>query len=660
MPGSVAAPGASRRWVAFALLLGLFLTLRGYRSREGDQAYRLPIYLHLANPAVYADDPFVRAFDEFNPHRGSFALIDLASRPLGLSAGLFALFVVTFLATCYGADRLARKVWGNSGPGVGLVAAGLVVVAQSGNVGTNHLFEPLLLDRLIAFALGWLALAVAVDAPRSGPALSALAVGLACLVHPSVGLQLAMLLGASWVAWTVLGGRGETRPRTAALALALLASAVVPGLALNLEDSGKLLEGLPVEEFRLLTAELQSPQHMLPHLWRRPQWLAWGCYPLLGLVALAGAGGEPTAARKRLVTVLGLNLLGLAAAWYGIERLGNLKLILFQPFRMATVARGLCLVLVAGHVHRLWDRRTPVDGLRAVLIAVGLTGDWTLVVATLFEGTMAAADLARARQIRAAAWLPSAGFAVLAAGLVFLSRHDTASGHVPMLAATAAALGLSRFATAAPWSGRRVAYRLAACWAVPVAALGAGLIPDGSPAPLRGVRQALVRRCRFAAVPVDDLERLALWCRGHMPADARFVAPPGAKSFRLWSLRSLAFNRAASPYHAAGLADWFARYRDHVGFRGPTESFVRAYLRDKQTLERGYDALPPFEKAALATRQGAGYVVAAAEPAPVCDALRRLHVEGRYAVYRVEDPPAHRESRGEPARIARTVDVLGD
>ena len=54
-----------------------------------------------------------------------------------------------------------------------------------------------------------------------------------------------------------------------------------------------------------------------------------------------------------------------------IERLGNLRLTLFQPFRMATVARGLCIVLVAGHVHRLWQLGGNTDRVRAALIAVG-------------------------------------------------------------------------------------------------------------------------------------------------------------------------------------------------------------------------------------------------------------------------------------------------
>ncbi len=45
------------------------------------------------------------------------------------------------------------------------VAVGLVLAAKAGNIGTNHLFEAMVLDRLMAFALGWLALAQVVTDP---------------------------------------------------------------------------------------------------------------------------------------------------------------------------------------------------------------------------------------------------------------------------------------------------------------------------------------------------------------------------------------------------------------------------------------------------------------------------------------------------------------
>src|SRR5262245_66615224 len=99
----------TRSWLPYVLLLGLYLSLRGYHSFDGDQAYRLPLLLHRQDPNLYADDPFVCSFDSFNPHRGSLALLDAVSRPLGLPAALFLVFVATFTATWRSVARLAAR-----------------------------------------------------------------------------------------------------------------------------------------------------------------------------------------------------------------------------------------------------------------------------------------------------------------------------------------------------------------------------------------------------------------------------------------------------------------------------------------------------------------------------------------------------------------------
>ncbi len=362
---------APPRWPVYLLILGLYLSAFGYRSREGDQAYRLPLLLHRQSPALFADDPFVRSFDAFNPHRGYLALLDAASRAMGLSAGLALLFGLTFAATCLGLDRLGRAAWPEAGPGVGVVAVGLVLAARAGNIGTNHLFEPMLLDRLIGFALGWLALAVVVDRPDRGWWTAPLAIALATLIHPSVGLQLAMLLGVAWIGWSPWPGGAGVSWRLAARGLGALVVGMVLGLAPHLGQDAHLFQGLPPEEFRLLSVELQGPQHMLPHLWRWPQWLAWGCYPVLAVLALVAApapsreGGseEPFVpapswprARTRLAVLMAINLAGLGLAWVAVERLHDLPVTLFQPFRMATVLRGLALVALSGRVLALWRR----------------------------------------------------------------------------------------------------------------------------------------------------------------------------------------------------------------------------------------------------------------------------------------------------------------
>ena len=142
------------RWLVYLVILGLYLSLRGYHSFDSDQAYRLPLLLHRQDPAMFATDPFVRAFDVFNPHRGALLVLDVFTRPLGLSVGLLLIFILTFVATCRGVDRLAQAVWPDAGRHIGVVAVGLVLAAKAGNIGTNHLFEAMVLDRLTSLAPG--------------------------------------------------------------------------------------------------------------------------------------------------------------------------------------------------------------------------------------------------------------------------------------------------------------------------------------------------------------------------------------------------------------------------------------------------------------------------------------------------------------------------
>ncbi|HEX8199566.1 MAG TPA: DUF6798 domain-containing protein, partial [Isosphaeraceae bacterium] len=395
-----------------------------------------------------------------------------------------------------------------------------------------------------------------------------------------------------------------------------------------------------------------------------------------------------------LTLVFGVNLLGLGLAWVAVEVLRDPRVTAFQPFRLATIARGLALVLCAGPVRALWQRGDWLGRGRATLLATGLMGDWTMVVATLVELTCAGVEalpaytgrlfpplplrgrgegpradagdealtLALSRgergpESRTGAVAGVLGLGVLGAGLIFLARHDTESGHGRLLAAlavtavwTVAARGHSFV-----WTPRRLRLAVVGAWAVPAAALVAPYWPGLESGPGRRVAEALIGRCRFGEVPLDDVERLALWCRAHTPDSARFVGPPGPKTFRLWSRRSVMFNRAGSPYHAEGLADWAARFRAHVDFRGTTAAFARAYIEDRQGLERRYQAMTDGQRAELARKQGATHVLAASPPpgaVPRPDTpLELLHVEGRYAVYRVR--PERFSRSGDGLRLAQ-------
>lgn len=658
-------PRTLRTPAILLLFLGFYLTARGYHSRDGDQAYRLPLLLHRQDPSAFADDPFVRALDDFNPHGGYLALLDLASRPLGLSAALFGLFAATFFLTAFGAIAIARSAWPEGGRPVGLVAFGLILATKAGNIGTNHLFEAMLLDRQVGFSLGWVALALALRGETWRPSL---AIGLAATIHPSVGLQWGGLLGTSWVAWAIVRRSTGQDRRTAAIGVSTLALVLVPSVLEAARLGGRLFEGLSAEDFWSLGVELQMSQHMVPSSWRASQWLAWACLIGLGIASLAVANRvdrRPEVAgprtRARLAITLAIVLAGLAAAAVAIEGWRHPKITVFQPFRMATVARGLALIFLAGRCRSLWVEGGSFGRVRVGLLVAGVSGDRAMVVVALVESAIGLHGWLGGRSAVApfSSALPTrvVGLATLAAGLAFLSRHDTERGHLALMAGGLAALVVSTFLerrwSPRGWTSPRLAVALLACWSLPTAAWLAGAL-DTLPG---HVGEALIARCRFEATPSDEIERLGVWVSAFTPQDARFVTPPGPKTFRLWSGRSVAFNRSASPYHAEGLKDWSARFRQHVAYRGSTPDFVRSYLDDRHGLESRFNRLTPRELADLARSQGADHVLAAApgdrDGLDPDGSLRVLRVEGRYAIYRVEP-----EAIG--AKTARRLDPRGD
>ena len=642
MPDSIVERNRRRvvipRWFWFFLVAGWFLTLRGYHSFDGDQAYRLPLLLHQQNLEVYSDDPFVRAFDRFNPHRGYLALLNVASRPLGLATALFGLFAMTLGATILGVDRLSRAVWPGLDGRVGLVAVVLILAAKAGNIGTNHLFEATLLDRLVAFSIGWLALSFATRDPSRGVWIAAPLLGVATLIHPSVGLQLSLTLASAWVVWCFRPGSPDVRPIGAFRSIMVLGVALIPGLALIGGQSGQLLEGMPLDEFRHWAVEVQGPQHMLPSTWRQPQWLAFGCYPLLAGLALFGCRERTSLSptTTRFGWLMAVNLFSLTLAYVAVDVVGNLRVTLFQPFRMATLSRGLALIVISGRLVALWDRGDVISRGRAVLVAVSLTGDWSLVVASGVELVMTLAEAWRPGLSR---WVINGlGVTALGLGLILLAKHDLESGSLAILGSLGTLVigtGLARVWPLS-WNRRRLLFVAVLAWALPASAFVAGLI-GGDDAGDDRIRAGLLGRCRFAEVAVGDDERIAAWCRDQTPPSSRFIGPPGEKEFRLWSRRSLAFNRAGSPYHALGLLDWSERFRDHVGFDGSSADFARAYLAGRHRLEANYDRMTPEAKIALARRQGATHILERFDGKSPAQStgLELLKTIGHYAVYRV-------------------------
>ena len=256
-----------------------------------------------------------------------------AASLLGLSPALFLIFGLTFLATFRGIDRLAGAVWPRAGRRAGLTAVILVLIAKAGNIGTNHLFEAMVLDRLMAMALVWLALARVVGDPDRGWWPAALALGAAAFIHPSVGLQASLVVIVSYGLWALLVQRTGVGWKSARSGMLAIGLALIPGLAFNLGSSRSLMNGMPADDFWVLAVELQSPQHMLPHLWRMPQWLAWASYLVLAGVSLWHRTDEQT--RKAMAARISLTWF---QPWWPAARV---RLVLMLAVVLAIAGRGL-------------------------------------------------------------------------------------------------------------------------------------------------------------------------------------------------------------------------------------------------------------------------------------------------------------------------------
>ena len=136
----------------------------------------------------------------------------------------------------------------------------------------------MVLDRQIAFALGWLALAQLVVQPDRGPARRG--GDRSCDARsPSAGLQLALVLAASMGGMVLPHAVSESElAKHARVACGPRARRDSRPGSLTLGPGRDSWMGCPLNDFWLLSVELQSPQHMLPHLWRMPQWLACFSY----------------------------------------------------------------------------------------------------------------------------------------------------------------------------------------------------------------------------------------------------------------------------------------------------------------------------------------------------------------------------------------------
>ena len=405
-----------------------------------------------------------------------------------------------------------------------------------------------------------------------------------------------------------LDGRSAASWRLAASGLAW-----IPGIWLNLAESGQVLEGLPADD-------LPAPER------RASRAAAHAAAPLaaspmagVGMLSRAGGRGSVATVPRPHAPRLGAGWWSCSAStsrawrWRGtaVERLHHLRLTLFQPFRMATIARGLCLVLVSGHWSAPLAQGIGQRVARAVLLAVGLAGDWTLVVVTAFELVCGADGMANSASEPDSSRPGRRGFPCWAMACYFLSRHDTESGHLPLLVALIVTPILCRSDASGRSPTGLPPARAADRVCVGRAHAGvAGERRSGDSGLARFlVARASSERCRFAEVPPDDVERLAVWCRTHPPARCPVHRAARSEDVPALVAPEPGVQPGGEPLPRRGLADWSRGSATTSGFEGSPRSSSGPTSQTATASRGAMTHSIPDARAALAVRQGAQYVI---------------------------------------------------
>ncbi len=614
----VRAPGGGLLKIAIAA--GAVVTIGGYQSRVVDQLYRLPIMARMKDPAMYAADPFVRAFDTFNPHWGYGQTLIAMESLVGESAALFGLYLATLGLTVASLWRIRRWLVPDLPAWSDWLLVVLFALCRAGNIGTNHLWEDHLLDRQIGYALLWFALAEWIGGERRRAWSIPLAIGATAFIHPGLGVLAAALWTGVFGAGAILG---QTKWRDCARFGLTLTVSMLPWAFVYLPQSKALLAGADPDLFWSLATELQGPQHMRPVHWRASQWWAAGAILAAGAIGFSMCRERfDRASAWRAGLWAGLILAGLLLATVLIEGGHVLGVALAQPFRLATPVRGLCLIGLTPYLVRLIQNGGVLGAARAGALVLCLRGDRAFTAALCAEFGLIVIDTATTRlanvrlrtNVRLAAW----AIAVLFASW-WLVRKDTADGETLLLAGNgagaAASLLVRRWNARRAWKiawpeagiSRSRAWRICGyAWALPIAAAIAGW---ADPMGESRVCQALAARWRIHDIPVSDSERLALAARSILPNDTLVLAPPRDKSFRHWSRRSVVVNVAGSPYQAKALAAWAERLRIVAGEPCDLPDFARKWPENRVPWETHYEKASAESLDAWARRFGASAIV---------------------------------------------------
>lgn len=608
--------------VELLIACGLVITINGYESRVVDQCYRLPILERMIDPQAFPADQFVQAFDKFNPHLGYLRILQFSSSLFGLSISLFLLYCITAFLNIYSVWRIRELVFPDLPEWTNWLLLLLLVLCKAGNLGTNHIWEDHLLDRQIAFALGWFALACWLEANESIYWKIPVITGLIAIIHPGLGL-LNLALWCGLFSWNFIFAAFPREKVLFFFGVFLLS--MLPWARLYLGQSSVLKAGVSPDLFWQLATEIQGPQHMRPSLWRSSQWYAAFSLLALGFIQFFWMIPEkvPQKVHQRASQWILMIVFGLFVSWPAIEYFHDINITLAQPWRLATPLRGLLLIILTSILTPYFSINNRLIRGFAFSIIVGLRNDWVtffLCSVSIFVITLPNfMRLVRSNIMQLIFQLLIGGSLIYS--LWWISAHDPQDG-ISLIAGSYLFVFIVDYLLKKhevkidpenntihfPYSlqiSRRNA--IIAAWLLPLSSL---IIGGFDPTGQTRITQILASKWRIYETPRTDAEKMGVWLNANLPKNAMILTPPRDKSLRAWSHRSIVANVAGSPYQAAELQKWAERMKILSGFNGEMSEFANQWPTKRVEFETYYDKADANEIIGWAEDFKANYIIA--------------------------------------------------
>ena len=141
---------------------------------------------------------------------------------------------------------------------------------------------------------------------------------------------------------------------------------------------------------------------------------------------------------------------------------------------------------------------------------------------------------------------------------------------------------------------------------------------------------------RISEHRATDLYRAERWIDATVAPDALFLVPPGSTTFRTHARRSVAINFKPTTFRDDAMHRWLSTLRRvaPAPLPDPADGADGAFAW-RRTLDPAYHAHTPAEWAALAEHFGADFALVDTTQTPTPPAGEPVHVEGRWAVYRL-------------------------